>query len=358
MSGTRGGQYYSAGVGLQDMSVIADGGGHSWALHVCAHPGDQGTATPMLACLNVVDDAQSPGDGVGLPPATGGQLLYVLNRTGNPISVYPAANSSDVVAMGDGTTAPVATLPPTTTAMFVSIPGVWAIASSPPPTGGGAVTEAPTDGAAYVRSMQAWVNADTRYTTPAQAASAAPVQSVATRVGDVVLTHGDLSDWTSATSGFYLTSNPASYITLPQARAGVADGSAAAAGQIGEFQSVQRLSTAPLSLTNNADAVIASLSLTAGDWDIWGSAGFTFSPNVTGTLKAWFNVGGATAPSVDQLGGNATGTVSPNPSQAIVPITGMRVSITATTAVALGASPSFSNGSVTAWGKILARRMR
>lgn len=139
---------------------------------------------------------------------------------------------------------------------------------------------------------------------------------------------------------------------------GVTDGSNAAAGNVGEFASVQRLSTAAASLTTATDTVVTTLSLTAGDWDVWASAGFTLSPNVTGSWKSWLNVGGAVAPSVDQVGGNATGTVSPNPSQAIIPVTPMRVSSAATTTINLGATVTFSNGTVTAWGKIMARRRR
>jgi hypothetical protein len=139
---------------------------------------------------------------------------------------------------------------------------------------------------------------------------------------------------------------------------GTTTNDAAAAGNVGEYLSAQRLSTAAVTVTTAVDTVITSVSLTAGDWDVWASAGFTLSPNVTGSWKAWLAVGGTSAPSVDQIGGNASGTVSPNPAQAILPITPMRVSIAATTAINLGATVTFSNGSVTGWGKIMARRRR
>jgi hypothetical protein len=359
MSGTRGGAYYSAGLGLQDLSMIADGGGHSWALHVCAHPGDQDTATPMRACLNIVDDATQDGDGVGLAPAVGGQLAYIFNYTGHAISVYAAAGSTDSIVATDRSTSPVMTLPASTAAMFVSIPGQWAITTPPPAPDVGDVPEAPVDGPAYVRSMSSWLNADTRYTTPAQAAAAAPVQSVATRIGDITLTHSDLTDWTSATSGFYLTSNPASYINIGQARAGVADGSAAAAGQIGELLTAQRLSTAGIALPNTTvDTVVATLALTAGDWDVWGSLGLTLTSNTNTTMRGWLNAGGTTMPSIDQLGGNAVTTISSNTPQIIMHVTHMRVSLAAAGSVVLGATNTSQSGTVTGWGKILARRVR
>lgn len=136
MSGTRGGTYYSAGPALQDMSIIGDGGGHSWAIHVAAYPGNnQDTATPMRAAINVVDTAARNGDSVSLPPATGGQLCYVENRTGLAISVWSAPGTQDTIYSG-ASDAPMATLANEAMVMFVSTPGQWALASAPPAVDG------------------------------------------------------------------------------------------------------------------------------------------------------------------------------------------------------------------------------
>lgn len=325
MSGLRGGSTYSPGPSLQDMSIIADGGGHSWALHVCAHPGNSAdTATPMRACLNVVDHAAHAGDAVALPPAIGGQLSYVMNRTANDISVWPAAGTTDAIYGGSGTfTLTPLMLPAGSTAMFVSLPGQWAITSTPPPPPDvdTQVPEAPTDGLAYVRSMLAWVNADARY---------------------------------------YASSNPSSYINIGHARTGVSDGSDATAGQIGEYRTAQRLSTAALPLTTGTDAVVTSLALAAGDWDVWGSIGFTLTNNNQTFVSGWLNPAGSTRPSIDQMGGNFTVPVMSNQnSQVVSPMAALRVSSAAAVTVTLGATATFAGGGTcAAFGKIMARRVR
>jgi hypothetical protein len=155
----------------------------------------------------------------------------------------------------------------------------------------------------------------------------------------------------------YAATNPASYINITQARTGTTTNDNPAAGQIGEFLSVQRLSTNALALTTNADAVLTTLSLTQGDWDVWGSVGFTLTNNNTTILRAWLNAGGTTAPSIDQLGGNMVLPVGNNITQVSLPLPPMRVSIAATTGVALGVTVVFT-GTITGWGKIMARRRR
>lgn len=297
------------------------------------------------------------------------------------------------------------------------------------------------------------------YVNAPQAAAAAPVNSVAGRIGSVTLTHGDITDWTSATAPFalaaqvmpiaggdftgpigvpspgihfnsmssasanfqfawqanriipfvngiaqssiaytndipaaattpplmngtaaagtaatwsasdhvhptdttrYAASNPSAYINLTQARTGVTDGTDAAAGQIGEFMSAQRLSTAGLTLTSGTATGLTAVGLTAGDWDVWGSLGLTLTNNNTTEAIAWINpASGNSAPSIDQMGGNAQMPIANNQSAAVIMVvTPMRVSVTALTQVTLGTSTTFSGGTHVAWGKIMARRRR
>jgi len=443
------GSHYSAGVGLQDMSPLVDGGGHSWGVHLCAHPGSNpDTATPMRACLNFVDDVRNPGDSVSLPPATGGQILYVLNRTDNGCSVYTAPNTTDTIYSASATSAfAVMTLPGRTGALYMSVPGEWSVSSSSPESGGGGVVgEAPQDGFGYVRYMAGWANADSRYTTQtyvdgavaglaplnspaftgtpaaltppagsnsaqlattmyadraasavaasipvasstiplmsgsaavgtgitwaradhvhpvdasryaasnpaayvsaAGAAAAAPVQSVATRTGSIVLSHSDITDWAVQLAPYLL-------------RAGTITNDNAPAGIIGEFMSVQRPSTSPLSVTSGTSLVVQSLTLTAGDWDVWGAVGFNL--NVGGqqsVVRGWINMGGSTMPSIDQMGGNAIRNVPADSTQALLPVTPLRVSLAGSVAVSIGALATFNSGTVAAFGQLMARRAR
>jgi hypothetical protein len=132
----------------------------------------------------------------------------------------------------------------------------------------------------------------------------------------------------------------------------------ALAGQVGEYQGVQRLSTNGVTLTSGVDASLTSLVLTAGDWDVWGSVGFTLTNNNVSVLGAWINPTGTVAPSIDQMGGNAYEPIGNNNPRAVVPITPMRVSIAALTTVTLGTTTIFNSGTHVAWGKLMARRAR
>lgn len=279
MSGLRSGATYGPGPALVDPSIIADGGGHSWALHVCAHPGNlRDMATPMRAAINVVDMAQADGDSVALPPATGGQLTYIENRTPHAVTVWAASGTQDTIfSAGASQSSTSYTLPSNSMTMLVSTPGQWAI----PP-----------------------------------------------------------SNWSGGL--------------------GVTDGSNAGAGQIGEYLTAQCLSTAAVPLTTGVDSVVTTLQLSAGDWDAWGSSGFSVTNNNQTFLSGWLNPAGSSRPSIDQMGGNYTAPLMSNQvSTVISPLAAMRISTSSPSTVTLGATATFAGGgTVAAWGKIMARRRR
>src|SRR5215467_13701817 len=72
-----------------------------------------------------------------------------------------------------------------------------------------------------------------------------------------------INDWLSSVSK-----------TLAQIRKGVTDGSEAAAGDIGEYMSA---TSGIVSLANTVTANLATLNLTAGDWDVTGAVTFSAS---------------------------------------------------------------------------------
>jgi hypothetical protein len=139
---------------------------------------------------------------------------------------------------------------------------------------------------------------------------------------------------------------------------GVTDGSNAIAGDVGEFLGVQTLSSNAVALPSGVDTVIATLSLTPGDWEVWGSIGFTMTSNNNTLLNVWLNPGGTTRPSIDQMGGNLLFPVANNTAQVIQPIAPLRVSSANPINVALGSSSTTGGGTLTGWGKIMARRRR
>ena len=142
-------------------------------------------------------------------------------------------------------------------------------------------------------------------------------------------------------------------------RTGITDGSDALAGQVGEYLANQTLSTAGIALTSGVDTIIVPLQLNAGDWDLTASIGFTMANNNSTTLKAWLNTsGGSVAPPVDQVGGNIVMPIANNTPQVIMPVVPTRVNLTAAATVRLGATITTSGGTISGWGKLMARRRR
>ena len=127
---------------------------------------------------------------------------------------------------------------------------------------------------------------------------------------------------------------------------GVTDGSDAAAGMVGEYLTA---SGSGVGLTNNVMTTVATLNLTAGDWNVYG--GVTF--NITSAASSHYGAG------VDTLGQTMIATI-PTGSGTWMLSAGapVRRNVTAPTMVNLVAQAGFTSGSVSADGTISARRMR
>jgi hypothetical protein len=142
--------------------------------------------------------------------------------------------------------------------------------------------------------------------------------------------------------------------------AGVTNGSNAAAGQVGEYISSTVLVGSAVALTSSTAADVTSISLTAGDWDVWGNVGFNPGGTTTYTaLDGWINTVSATGPT--QPGnGAAFGIQAPlTAGQAqLFPVGMTRISIASTTTVYLGAFATFGTSTLSAFGFIGARRVR
>jgi hypothetical protein len=129
------------------------------------------------------------------------------------------------------------------------------------------------------------------------------------------------------------------------ATTGVTDGSDATAGAPGEYMTA---TSGGVSLTNNTNATVATLNLTAGDWDVSGSVSFSAG---AGTHTS-FGAGLDTIIILNQ---------SSFPTGAITQGIGVprkRYNVSAATAVHLVAVATFSSGTVTVQGTASARRMR
>jgi hypothetical protein len=131
----------------------------------------------------------------------------------------------------------------------------------------------------------------------------------------------------------------------------------ASAGYVGEYKSSVVPSGSAVSLTNNVNANITTLSLTAGDWDVWGTADFSISSGAA-SLGGWINTTSATQPASPN-GASIVQTTSSSFTATngfTVGIT--RISIASTTTVYLSANASFVAGTVVAFGFLGARRVR
>ena len=197
------------------------------------------------------------------------------------------------------------------------------------------------------------------------AAIAAGVTSFNGRTGAITLTTGDVNaaggpylqtaGGTIGASGLAVTGpfNPAAGIT------GIGDGSNAGLGDVGEVLSF--INATPVTLGSGTVSNTSSIALTPGDWDIMGEMVLTASgQNIVNYQVAINNVSG-TIPGTVAMGSSRTsynGSASAPVGTTSIPLSPCRANVTTTTTYFIMAFASFSTGTVTATGKIWARRRR
>jgi hypothetical protein len=127
-------------------------------------------------------------------------------------------------------------------------------------------------------------------------------------------------------------------------------------GSVGEYLTATNSGT---SLTNATSANIASISLTAGDWDV---TGFNTTVPAGGTITTSAAQGLTTTSATFPTANTGSFTNIPGSSGAGVVVVGqvgpVRFSLSTTTTVFLVANCNFSGGTMTANGFIRARRIR
>jgi hypothetical protein len=155
--------------------------------------------------------------------------------------------------------------------------------------------------------------------------------------------------------------------TIPAARTnghqnGTATNDSAAAGEIGEYVSAQLLISSATSVTAGAAKDITTMSLTAGDWDVWGVViHIPAAGTVSQQLCAYTSSGAANTYAGNDSGqvgciAFGAGVTGGSNSYAITPVA--RFSLSGTTTVRLGVLDSFTTSTMTAAGTLKARRMR
>ena len=142
---------------------------------------------------------------------------------------------------------------------------------------------------------------------------------------------------------------------------GTATNDSAASGYIGEQMSSTVLRADRTSATTGTAKDIASLTLTAGDWIVWGSIGITGASGTTVSQHlGWI---GTTATTVAEQSsasftksGNGAAIASADDDVTAVPMTTVRVA-SGTQAVYLGHRTAFAVSTLTSYGSIYARRI-
>jgi hypothetical protein len=142
---------------------------------------------------------------------------------------------------------------------------------------------------------------------------------------------------------------------------GTTTNDSAAAGSVGEYVTAAVTSASPTSLTNNTVTNLPSISLTAGDWDVWGNVGFIPAATTNYTVLIGFiSSSSATLISGEQrntVSSGAGGTVTGG-NEVSFSVPGRRFSLTTTTTVYLEVNPFFTVSTMTGYGSIYARRRR
>lgn len=146
---------------------------------------------------------------------------------------------------------------------------------------------------------------------------------------------------------------------VPGQITGTATNNNATAGNVGEDVVSNIASGSAVALTNGVPANVTSISLTAGDWEVWGA----ICTNPGGTTTQSVFIGGinstsATRPATDgfywSVGAGVIATGSPW-CQSVAPV---RASLASTTTYYLVTQSNFGVSTNAAYGYIEARRMR
>lgn len=148
----------------------------------------------------------------------------------------------------------------------------------------------------------------------------------------------------------------------PQEVFGTATNDNACTGCVGEYQTAVLAAISATSLVTGVSKTVVSFTLTPGDWDVWGAVGFIPTATTSITLQiAGISLTDNTLPAQDD------GTRSDVSNAAFVPGTNLgdrlpvatrRVSVSVNTPVYLIATGVFTVSTLTAYGRIQARRVR
>lgn len=331
---------------------------------------------------------------VGLAPGSSGQFLKTQGAGANPMWDNPAGSgdvtgpassvAGDVVLFNGTTGKIIKRLAAGTSGQFLRSNGSGVDPSWDNPAGSGDVTAASTfgtdnsivraDGTGKGVQSSALTIADTTGTISGFANGASLNDDSGNEVVKLGKTASAVNEATitnAATGGkpvISATGGDTNIILQLQGKGtggveieGTATNDNAAAGYVGEVISSVVTSGSAVSLTTGNYATVTSISLTAGDWDVFGLVVL----NLTSATGVTDEIAGISATAGSQTFGPidtpANRKLSPSYSPGganSYPLSAGRITLTGTTTYYLQSRSAFSGGSASAYGNIWARRSR
>lgn len=168
---------------------------------------------------------------------------------------------------------------------------------------------------------------------------------------------GALTDETGTGAAVFATSPT---ITTPNI-VGTATNDDASAGSVGEYGENTLANVSSITLTNNTAADVITVSLAAGDYDVWGVVVFSLGGSTVVTQQqAWIGTTANSFPGTDSgaVGGVGFGAGKTGGSADYLCTPSVRMSLGSTTTVRLGVRMLFTTSSGAASGTIKWRRRR
>jgi len=134
------------------------------------------------------------------------------------------------------------------------------------------------------------------------------------------------------------------------------------AGSVGEYVTATKATGVSVSLTTNTAVDILTISLTAGDWEVWGNGAFTQAATTEiAYFSCWVSSSSASLPGAENLsrisydvsGGPALGGAVSG-----LAIASKRFSLSSTTTIYLSSRVGFTVDTANGYGSMYARRVR
>jgi len=337
--------------------------------------GTSGTVTSVTGTAPVVSSGGAT-PAISMPAATTSVNGYLTSTDWNTFNskgsgtVTSVSFTGGIITVATATTTPALTVAGTSGGIpYFSSASTWAssaaLAAGAIVLGGGAgVTPATTTtGTGVVTALGVNTGTAGAFVVNGGALGTPSSGTVTNLTGTASININGTVGATTANTGAFTTITASSTITPSQTAGivGTTTNNAANAGSVGEVITSSVAIGAAVSLVNNAPKTITSISLTAGDWDVFGTLGFNGGGTTNTTLLlGGMNTTNNTLPSLyeERVTQNAAlaAPFGTSPVSFTIPTT--RVSLSGTTTYYLVAYALFSVSTCDGFGRITARRSR